>query len=55
VPVAKLVNGHCIDPQSAAVVAAFLRDPIVVQVGETGLANSTKGVRFRLKARRFWL
>jgi hypothetical protein len=34
---------------------AFLRDPSVVQVVEANIANSTKGVRFRLKARRFWL
>jgi hypothetical protein len=55
-PVAKSVNGHYgIDPQRAAVVAAFLRDPSVVQVVEASLANSSKGVKYRLKARRFRL
>jgi hypothetical protein len=49
-----LVNGdYGIDPKRAAVVVAFLRDPSVVQVVEASLANSTKGARFRPKARRF--
>jgi hypothetical protein len=56
VPVAKSVNGHyVIDPQRAAAVTAILRDPSAAQVVEASLANSTKGVRCRLKARRFRL
>ena len=55
-PVAKSVNGHYgNDPQRAAVVTAFLRYPRAAQVAEESLANSTKGVRCRLKARRFRL
>jgi hypothetical protein len=50
------VNGHYgIDPLRAAVVAAFMCDPTVAQVVEVSLANSTKGARFHLKARRFRL
>jgi hypothetical protein len=54
--VAKSVNGHNgIDPRRKALMAAFLRDPSAVHVVEASLANSTKDVRFRLKARRFRL
>jgi hypothetical protein len=56
IPVAKSVNGHYgIDPQRKVVVASFLRDQSADQVAKASLASSTKGARFRLKARRFRL
>ena len=40
-----------IDPVRAAFVAEFLRDPTVVEVVEASLANSKRGLKWRLKQR----
>ena len=55
-PVEKTVNKHYgIDPERAAFVTAILRDSSVVQVVEASVANTSKRVKYRLKARRFRL
>lgn len=52
-PVPKTSNSHHgVDANRAAFVASYLRDPSVVQVVEASIANSTKGVKYRLKMRR---
>ena len=50
------VNGRVgIDPVRAAFVAEFLRSPEVVEPVEASFANAAKGVKYRLKARRWVL
>ena len=54
--VPKQINGHSgINEKRSAKVAAFLRDPSVVEPVEASLANSKKGVKWRLKQRRWVL
>jgi hypothetical protein len=54
--VAAATNKHFgIEPPRADFVAKFLRDSTVVEVVEASLANASKGVKYRLKQRRWVL